>query len=79
MEKESRYIQLAASAIRIFADDGTIDMDELYYLLNTTLEDGQIDNDDEKRVLQNIFEKVPPSISPNVKRKINNIRRKYSI
>ncbi|MCP4348956.1 MAG: hypothetical protein GY795_26040 [Desulfobacterales bacterium] len=79
MENGSMYIQLVASAIRIFADDGTIDKDELYYLLNTTLEHGQIDNDDEKKVLRNIFEKVPSSISPNVKRKINYIREKHSI
>ena len=78
MEKSSSFIHLAASSIRIFADDGTIDMNELNYLLDTALADKEIDAD-EKRVLADIFNRVPEHADEKVKTKIAEIRQKYNI
>jgi hypothetical protein len=79
MAKESSYIELAYSAIPVFADDGTLDMEELNFLLGIALKDGQID-EDEKRVLQNVFKQVEEhEVTPKVWARINEIKKKYSI
>ncbi len=51
------HIELAYSSIKVFADDGKLDLEELNYLMGVALADGQI-TDDEKRVLGNIFKRV---------------------
>jgi len=48
------HLEIAYSSIRCFADDGTIDLNELHFLLGLALRDDKID-DDEKRVLKSIF------------------------
>lgn len=79
MNEESSHLQLAYSSIRIFANDGTIDMGELKSLLSMALADGKID-EDEKRVLRNIFKQVPKSdVSEEVWEKILSVRKKYGI
>ncbi len=79
MKEGSSYIELAYSSIPVFANDGTIDMDELNFLLGVALKDGEID-DDEKRVLNNIFNQISRAeVSPRVWQKISAIRQKYSI
>ena len=79
MEKQSNYIELAYSSIPVFADDGTLDMEELQFLLGLALKDGQID-DDEKRVLRNIFKQVPEhEVTPKVWSRINEIKKKYEL
>ncbi len=76
---ESSYLELAYSAIKIFADDGTVDMGELNFLLGVALRDDQID-EDEKRVLGNIFEHAEKTrLSLGVRARIREVRRKYSI
>ncbi len=76
---ESSYLELAYSAIKIFADDGTVDMAELSFLLGVALRDEQID-DDEKRVLANIFDHAEKTrLSFKVRARIREVRRKYSI
>ncbi|MCP4353963.1 MAG: hypothetical protein GY795_51615 [Desulfobacterales bacterium] len=73
------HLELAYSSIRVFADDGTIDMGELNFLLGIALRDGKID-DDERRVLRNIFSKVSENtVSPKVWERICETRSKYSI
>lgn len=73
------HIELAYSSIRVFADDGTIDMEELNFLLGIALRDGKID-DDERRVLGNIFNKVSEKdVAPKVWERICEVRAKYSI
>ena len=52
--------------LQVFADDGTIDADELAMLERLALADGQID-DEERKVLTSIFARVSPeSVDPNV-------------
>lgn len=79
MEQGSSWIELAYSSIGVFADDGTIDMGKLNFLLGLALKDDKID-DDEKRVLNNIFSKVSESdVSSNVWDRISDVRKKYSL
>lgn len=79
MEKQSSYIELAYSSIPVFTDDGTLDLEELHFLLGLALKDGQID-DDEKRVLHNIFKQVAEhEVAPKVWTRINEIKQKYDL
>lgn len=75
----SAHIEMAYSSISVFMDDGTIDMGELNFLLGLALKDGQVD-DDEKRVLSNIFAKVGQSdVSAAVWERINTIKQTHGI
>lgn len=79
MGKAASHIEIAYSSIPVFADDGTLDMEELSFLLGLALRDGEID-EDEKRVLANIFDRVPAGkTSPKVIERIKQVREKYSI
>ncbi len=79
MSSESSYIELAYSSIRIFADDGTVDMGELNFLIGLALKDNQID-EDEKRVLRRIFEHAEKTkLSLAVRARIRELRRRHSI
>ena len=76
---DSQYLELAYSSIRVFADDGTLDLQELNFLLGVALRDDVID-DDEKRVLGNIFKQAEKTrISSAVRARIAEVRRRYSI
>ncbi len=73
------HIELAYSSIGVFANDGTIDMGELNFLLGIALRDGKID-DDERRVLGNIFSKVTEKeVERRVWERICEVRKKYDI
>ncbi len=73
------HIEIAYSSIRVFADDGRLDMGELNFLLGLALRDDVID-DDEKRVLGSIFSKVNENnASAEVLQRINQVRAKYGI
>jgi hypothetical protein len=77
--EDSRYLELAYSSIRIFANDGTVDMEELSFLLGLALKDGHID-DDERRVLGRIFQHAEETnLSLAVRARIREARRKHSI
>lgn len=79
MAGTASHIEIAYSSIPVFANDGTIDMGELNFLLGLALRDNVID-DDEKRVLGSIFDKVSQSsVTPKVWERIGQIRKKYSI
>ena len=79
MAKDYSHIELAYSSIQVFADDGTIDMGELNFLMGIALRDQKID-DDERRVLQNIFKQVSEDrVTPQVWERIQAIRKKYDI
>lgn len=57
---ESRdYLELSFRSIECFADDGKLDANELHKLLDIALRDGVVD-DNEKRVLNNIIDKITP-------------------
>lgn len=75
----STWIELAVASISMFADDGTLDKGEVESLLRTALADGQID-DDERRVLGNIFSKVKESdVKPEVWQLISKARKQHGI
>lgn len=79
MENTSSFVELAYSAIPVFADDGTLDLEELNFLLGIALKDGKID-DDEKRVLSNIFKQVKEhEVTPKVWQRVAEVKKKYSI
>ena len=77
--KTSSSVDLALLAMRVFGNDGTIDMRELEELLRVALLDGEVD-DDERHVLKNIFDKVPRwELAPDVWQRICEVRTKYGI
>ncbi len=79
MADHSSHIEIAYSSIPVFADDGTVDMGELNFLLGLALKDHQIDAD-EKRALASIFDRVPAdNVDPRVAEKIAAVRAKYGI
>ena len=78
-ETDSKWMEIAYGAIGVFADDGTMDLNELNFLLGLALKDGVID-DDEKRVLRNIFKRVSEAeVTPTVWARIQDVRQKHDI
>ena len=74
------YTEIAWNAIKVFADDGTIDEGELNFLLGLALRDKIID-EDEKRVLRAIFDRAESSSSlpAKVRERINSVRKQHGI
>ena len=65
--------------IEVFADDGTIDADELEFIKRLALKDGVVD-DEERVVLANIFSRVGPDIvAPEVWEEIHQFCADYDI
>ncbi len=79
MASPDSHIEIAYSSIGCFADDGTLDLAELNFLMGLALRDDKVD-DDEKRVLGNIFKQVGPSdVTSVVWQRIQAIKEKYGI
>ena len=79
MENTSSFVELAYSSIPVFADDGTLDLEELNFLLGIALKDGKID-DDEKRVLGNIFNHLgQQDVTEKVWKRMADVKKKYGI
>ena len=73
----SSHLEIAYSSIRVFADDGKVDLGELNFLLGLALRDGEID-DEEKRVLRNIFKQArDTNLSPGVEERIREVENRY--
>ena len=73
------HLEIATASIRVFADDGTIDHQELDHLLSLALRDGEVDPD-EKRVLANIFSQVPEhELLPGVRQRMQEARARHGI
>lgn len=73
------YVEIALSSIKIFANDGTIDMAELNFMLGLALRDQKID-DDEKAVLSSIFDKVAKGkLSAQVAQRIAQVKLQHAI
>jgi CBS domain containing-hemolysin-like protein len=71
--------EIALSSIKCFKDDGTLDLEELRLLMGLALRDDHVD-DDEKRVLSNIFKQVSAAdVSDAVWQRILSIKEKYEI
>lgn len=60
MASPHSHIEIAFSSIKVFSDDGQLDLEELNFLLGLALRDQQVD-EDEKRVLGNIFRRAEQS------------------
>jgi hypothetical protein len=55
---ESRdYLEMSFRSIECFANDGTLDAEELMKIVNIALKDGVVD-ENEKRVLRNIIDRL---------------------
>lgn len=73
------YVEIALSSIKIFANDGTIDLAELNFMLGLALRDHKID-DDEKAVLSSIFDKAAKGrLSPQVSQRIAQVKVQHGI
>ena len=67
------------SFLRVFANDGTIDAEELAMLERLALRDGIVD-DDERTVLRRIFSRVlPDTVSPSVWDEICRFKTEHGI
>ncbi len=79
-EKHSKAKELAGySFLVVFANDDTIDANELHFMEKLALEDNQID-DEEKKVLRNIFSRVEENhLTEQVLKEIREFRAKYDI
>lgn len=79
MIKPKSHTEIAYSGIDCFTDDGTLDIGEINFLLGPAMRDGQID-EDEKRILKNIFSKVQQSeVAPQVWERIQAVRQQHGI
>ncbi len=62
-----------------FANDGTVDADELSFIKRLALKDGVVD-DDERSVLSQIFSRVSAqTVVPDVWRDIQDFKRDHQI
>lgn len=86
-EKQSRRqrladqssIELAYASLALFADDGTLDEEELDILLHIALRDGTI-SDEEREILRNVFNRIlEPDVSAEMWTRIQETRAQHSI
>lgn len=78
-QQPKSHLEIALASMQIFANDGQLDRDELQRLLDLALRDEVID-DDEKRVLANIFRQAElGDLDPIVKARIARVRLVHSI
>ena len=71
--------ELAYASFAVFADDGTLDLGELDFILGLALRDGII-TDGEKEVLRGVFNRVlEPDVSAEVWRRIQSVRQQHGI
>ncbi len=78
-EKDQSSIELAHASLVLWADDGTLDAQELDTLLKIALRDGVI-TDSEKDVLRGVFNRLhEEDVSAEVWNKIQDIRKQHAI
>ena len=79
MAQPKSHLVIALASIQVFTNDGTLDVAELQKLLDLALRD-QIIDDDEKRVLDNIFKQAElGTLDADVKRRIDEARKQHGI
>lgn len=70
---------LSYSFLRVFANDGLIDEDELRFIQRLALRDGVVDSK-ERAVLGRIFDRADPErLDPKVRDEIDRFREDYGI
>ncbi|MBB1061744.1 hypothetical protein [Marilutibacter spongiae] len=79
MSTPPSHLEIALASIRVFADDGQLDVAELEGLLDLALRDRLVDAD-ERRVLANVFAQAEKgAVSPALATRIAEARRKHAI
>lgn len=79
MTQPHSHIEIAYSSIRVFSNDGQLDLGELNFLLGLALRDAVVD-EDEKRVLRSVFAQAEQGrLSDVVKARIGEARRQHAI
>ncbi|MEI2457087.1 hypothetical protein [Lysobacter firmicutimachus] len=79
MTQPKSHLAIALASIPVFANDGRLDAAELQNLLDLALRD-QVVDDDEKRVLGNIFKQAElGELDAEVRRRIDLARRQHGI
>ncbi len=79
MVQPKSHLEIALASISVFANDGKLDVAELQKLLDLALRDKLVD-EDEKRVLGNIFRQVEQGeIDTLVKWRIDEARKRHGI
>ena len=72
-------LQIVTAAIRVFSDDGTLDLPELDYLLSVAMRDGVMDAE-ERRVLSHVLDRISEQdVAPEVWRRIGEVRAQYGL
>jgi hypothetical protein len=79
MVKPHSYIEIAFESVKVFTNDGQLDLQELNFLLGLALRDEQVD-DDERRVLARIFAQAEKGrLAPPVQARIAEVRARHGI
>ncbi|HWY23868.1 MAG TPA: hypothetical protein VNX47_03050 [Nevskia sp.] len=79
MNRDGESNALMMYSLSAFANDGTLDADELDFIKRLALRDGVIDAD-ERVVLSNIFSRVPPEkTSAEVLAAIGEFKQRFDI
>lgn len=79
MNRSGESNALMIYSLSAFANDGTLDIEELDFIKRLALRDGVIDAD-ERVVLSNIFNRVPkPTTSPEVLTAIAEFKQHFAI
>jgi CBS domain containing-hemolysin-like protein len=79
MTRSRSYLDIALASLKVFSDDGRLDLDELEGLMSLALRDNAIDVD-ERAVLANVFRRAERSVlSPEVCVRIAEVRAKHEV
>lgn len=79
MAENRDYLEMTFHSINCFADDGSLDVDELNQIMDIALRDGVVD-DNEKRVLANILGRLKTyELTGEMAVRVDEIRRELKI
>ena len=73
------HLEIAYTSMSLFQNDGTLNEEEFTHLLDIAIRDGEV-NDDEKRVLSNILERIKgDEKTASFESRIQEAKEKYGI
>ena len=73
------HLEIAYTSMSLFQNDGTLDEAEFNQLLDIALKDGHV-NDDEKRVLRGILDRLKDDeVTASFAKRINEVKVKYGV
>lgn len=76
----SNHLRIATASISCFTDDGTLNVGEVNYLLSIALEDDNEVDNEEARVLGNVFSKISRNdVDDATWNRIEEVKAKYGI